>query len=149
MASIRVEEWIAIERGVAEVFDAITDPRTWRKSEPDVAVRAPATIRKGTRLSAIVEVNGDRHQSEARVTVHEPPQRFGVQVSGQPFNAIALVSLDGGAERTRLTAEIELTPSSWIHGLTIGIGGRFFKGQIAKIVGHKLDELKRELERPE
>lgn len=147
MASIRVEEWIAIERGVDAVFDAVADPRTWQKLEPDVAIRAPTTIRTGSRISAMLEINGAPQESQAMVTVHEPPRRFGVHVSGPPFNAIGLVSLDGTAERTRLSAEVELTPSSWIHGLTIGIGGRFLKGQIAKIVRHKLDELKVELER--
>lgn len=146
MPSIRVEESITIARGLEAVFDEITDPKTWTRGEPGVRFVGPQTLSQGARIRAELETGGKVHESEATVTAFERPNRFGMSVRGEPFNLQAIAVIKDDPVGTRLTVAVELSPSRWIHGLSVTLGGGFLRRGMAKVVAHKLVELKTELE---
>lgn len=146
MAAIQIEEWVTIARSTEAVFDAITDPEMWAQLEPDVEFEVAGPVRAGTRVRGTLELNGKRERAEGVVSVLERPSRFGVQFRANAFSGAGLVEFSSGEERTRLSVDVELAPNSWVAGLSLGIGGRFVRGAVAKVVRQKLDELKAELE---
>jgi uncharacterized protein YndB with AHSA1/START domain len=110
---VNFETSVRIERPVDEVFDYVSDPRTfprWNSAVQVVRQTSPGTDGVGATYSMVRELPGGRAENDLEILAYGRPTEFDIRTTSGPTPFVYRYRFtdEGGTTLVQLAAEVEL-----------------------------------------
>ena len=139
-----IEKDVFIGRPQQEVFDFAANPANWPEYENPVEsteVTSEGPLQVGSTVHIISRLFGRRMNSDAGITVWDPPNRYGRKALNMPFTAELTMDFEPRADATQVNAVWQ----GEFRGL-LGMVEGMMRGLLARAMAKDLSALKTAME---